>query len=790
MSAILDRLRERVLIYDGAMGTVLQELGLKPGECPETLNLVNPGLVGDAHARNIEAGADVIQTNTFGASRFKLASCGLGADVEKVNAEGVRIAKRASAGRVFVGASMGPLGVLVEPIGELSFQAAIDAFKEQAGPLVEAGADFIIIETITDVREAKAAILAVREISSDIPVQVSMTFEEGAKTVFGTTPSAAAVILQAAGADIVGANCGTGPEKLFDVIREMALFTDLPIVVQPNAGIPELVDGRTVFNASPRFMARCAIKYVYLGVNGVGGCCGTKPEHIKAVADKIKGVAPTYREFKPALRLASRTRVVGFGLDRFVMVGERINPTRKKVLAGEIEAGKYVAVRREAVEQVAAGAAVLDVNVGIPGDEAEFMRRAVAAVETAVDVPLAIDSADVGVLEAGLIACGGKPLLNSTTGEEGRIEAVLGLARRYGAAVLCLLMDGKGIPASAEDKIAIAARIISRAREMGFDERELIFDPIAMSAAADPGSVRETLRALVILKDMGRLTTLGISNVSFGLPQRSLLNSSFLAMAMGRGLDAAIVNPMSDRIKSAVSSCDLLLGRRSDLLSLEPPPPGAQPGDIGSRLYQAMLTGDREHILGLIDEALAGGEDPLRMNLDIFIPALDEVGRKYESKEYFLPQLMLAAETMQLAFNHLKEKIGSTRGEGKGRIVMATVKGDVHDIGKNIVAAVLRGYGYEVIDMGSSVPSGDIIGKAKEIKPDIVGLSALMTTTLPEMEKVVKLLGEAGTGARTMVGGAVVTQKYADSIGADGYGKDAISAVKVADRLVKHKKQR
>ncbi|UFS72593.1 homocysteine S-methyltransferase family protein [Geomonas sp. RF6] len=804
----LQAVRERVLVLDGAMGTMLQERGLKPGQSPEELNLVAPEIVAGVHAAYIDAGADIIVTNSFGGSRSKLEHYGLADRVAEVNARSVEIARQVAGEKAYVAGSIGPTGRFVEPVGDMTFDEAADIFREQAAALIGAGADLITLETFLDIKEIRAAIVAIREISADIPVMAMLTFEEKGRSVLGSPPEAAAITLEAVGASIVGSNCGLGVDGIYDILAKMRGVTRLPLICQANAGLPVLKEGRTIFPASPEDMTAYHDRLLELGVRVIGGCCGTTPAHIKAIKDALHG---RQKEFVPPAEsgttwLSSRGSwaAVGGGAP-VALIGERINPTGKKLYSQELREGKVSYIRREALEQTALGATLLDVNVGTPGiDEGAAMERAVFCVTGAVQTPIVLDSSSPEALERGLKAADGKVLINSVNGEEKSLAAVLPLAKKYGAALVCLTLDEGGIPADADGRARVAAKIAERAEAAGVKRSDLVVDCLTLTVSAEPKGAVETLGAIRKVKEELRLNTvLGVSNISFGLPCRPLISSSFFSMAMYAGLDSAIVNPKEEAMLAAWRSAMVLLNRDPNAgayiaayrgatvgslaSSAAPAAPAASfvpPEGIRGKLAVAVVQGELEGIVGLVEEALAEGLTPMQLSSEALLPGLEEVGRRFASCEYFLPQVMLSADTMKAAFARLKEELKGGAVESAGRILMATVEGDIHDIGKNIVVTLLENHGFEVIDLGKNVPAQRILEEALAHKVDAVGLSALMTTTMAQMERVVALLKEEGVRTFTMVGGAVVTQAYADEIGADLYAKDAMEAVAKVKKLL------
>ncbi len=834
-------LKEKVFIMDGAMGTMLQEKGMGPGECPELFGVNHAEILADIHRQYVDAGADIIETNTFGGNRYKLAEYGLADRVGDINAQAVRIAKSAARGKALVAASIGPSGRLLRPMGDVGFDDLYQVFSEQIVACEKAGADLISIETMTDVGEARVAAIAALS-NSRLPVIVHMSFESGGRTMMGTDPSTALIILEALQPLAIGANCSGGGRELIPVIAEMSRLASVFLSVEPNAGLPTLVDGQTVFPDSPEEMAEYALGLREAGAAIIGGCCGSTPRHIKAIADTLRGLPPGRREKQKWFALASRSQHIILGPDHpLAFIGERINPTARKKLAEDIREGRMQMVVDEARRQVAAGAPVLDVNMGVPGiDEARAMARAVTEIQAAVDVPLSLDSTNVEALEEGLKNFVGRPLINSTTGEAKNLEAVLPLARKYGAAVLGLCLDEQGIPEHAAGRVEVARRIKRRALEAGLREEDIYIDCLVKTASAEQSQVMETLEALRTVKgELGVGTVLGVSNVSHGLPAREILNSTYLAMAWAAGVDLPIVNPFDERMMDATRGAAVLLNRDPacsqfitryrewqasagekaglrhavcrqcnipDLISRpavtgegESPARGVEEkgtgiegqGDkeIEDPLYRQLATmvleGEHNAIETLVNRALEElARDPLEVVNQALIPGIEKAGELYDQKVFFLPQLMMAAEAMKRAFTVIRPRLKDSQQVQRGTIVMATVEGDIHDIGKNIVCVLLENYGFRVIDLGKDVATERIIATAEQEQADIVGLSALMTTTMPVMKRVIAGLKEKGLACKTMVGGAVLTLEYAQSIGADAYSRDAREAVRVAQKLL------
>ncbi|HOI15001.1 MAG TPA: homocysteine S-methyltransferase family protein [Geobacteraceae bacterium] len=798
----LDAVRERVLVLDGAMGTMLQERGLKAGQSPEELNLALPDVVAGVHQAYLASGAEIIVTNTFGGNREKLSHYGLDGRLREINRAGVTLARNAAGKDAYVAASIGPTGRFVEPVGDLSFDRMAAIFREQAETLIEAGADLITLETFLDIKEIRAALIAIREISPTIPVIAMLTFDDNGRSVLGTPPEAAAITLEAAGANIIGSNCGLGIDGIYEILRCMRRVTSLPLISQANAGLPILKEGKTFFPGTPQEMAAFHDRLLDLGVRVIGGCCGTTPEHIRAMRDALNGKNRPFSqsvEEQETTHLSSRSGFIAIGNGYpAAIIGERINPTGKKGFAAELREGKVSYIRREAMEQSAAGAMLLDVNVGTPGiDEPAVMEQAVFCVTGTVTLPLVLDSSNPDALERGLKAVDGKALVNSVSGEEKSLNRVLPLVKKYGAAVIGLTLDEKGIPATAEERVAIAAKILDAAQKIGIPKQNIFIDCLALTVSAEQKQASETLKAIRTVKArLGVKTALGVSNISFGLPCRPLISSTFLAMALEAGLDAAIINPKERAMMDSWRSAMVLLQkdpRASAYIEAyrDKPTEGANteqssrmPLDIRGLLTQAVIEGDHENIISLVEQAFSEGLTPLQISNEGLLPGLEEVGRRFGKNQLFLPQVMLSAETMQAAFARLKEEMRQDSIASNGKILMATVEGDIHDIGKNIVCTLLENHGFEVIDLGKNVPAERILAEARELRVDAVGLSALMTTTMAEMENVIRKLREEGIKTFTMVGGAVVTQEYADEIGADLYARDAMEAVSKIKKLL------
>lgn len=821
------RLKEKILILDGAMGTMLQNNGMKSGECPELYGVNNPAVLENIHYQYIEAGSDIIQTNTFGGNRLKLAEYGLENQVNEINQEAVKIAKRGARGKALVAASIGPTGKLLSPIGEADFDLLYETYKEQAIACEKAGADLLSIETMTDIGEMRIALIAARH-NTRLPILAHITFEDDGRTMMGTDPLTALIIMEAFKPLAIGANCSGGAKELLPIIEFMSRYTNCYLSVEPNAGLPTLIDNQTIFPDSPEEMAEYAIRLRDAGANIIGGCCGTTPAHIQAIARVLKTLNPVPRSNKKILAFASRTKNVILGEGHpLAFIGERINPTARKKLAEDIKAGQMQVVVEEARQQIEAGAPILDVNMGVPGiDESLAMEKAIKDIQAAVDIPIVIDSTDINAIEKGLKSFVGRPLINSTTGEEKKMREIFPLAKKYGAAVLGLCLDEDGIPDKAQDRIKIAHKIYQRAKEYGLRDEDIFIDTLVKTASAEQSQVMETLKALQTIKaELQVGTVLGVSNVSHGLPGRDIINSTYLAMAWAAGLDLPIINPFDQKMMDVTRAAAVLLNRDTnssafinkykdyktgnynpqtarspicnncnipELISAKNSlpvekvaEPAIEDNNIKEELKKAILQGNKDIIAALLEKALHEEKiAPLDIvNLGL-IPGIEMAGDLYDRKEYFLPQLLMAAETMKKAFAIIKPYLAEDAQQSMGVIVLATVEGDIHDIGKNIVGVMLENYGFKVVDLGKDIKAADIVDAAEQERADIIGLSALMTTTMPNMKEVIQAVKARGLKCRVMVGGAVLTEDYANSIGADGYSKDARAAVITAKKLL------
>ncbi len=772
------------IILDGGFGTEMQKRGMKPGETSEIMNFKMEDEVCAVLRSYVEAGSDIVSANTFGINRFKLKDTGY--TVEETVNKALGIAKKAVSGTdTLVALDMGPIGQLLEPTGTLSFEEAYDVFAE----IIKAAGDkpdLIVIETMTDLYEIKAALLAAKE-NSDLPVFTYMTFEKNGRTFTGCSPSAMAVTLEALGADAIGVNCSLAPTELYETVSEIAKWTTLPIVVKANAGLPDPVTGE--YSVSAQQFAEDYRYFRDMGVKIYGGCCGTSPEYIREIKKLLSEKAPEKRVVPeiPAV-VCSYAKTVDITAPR--IIGERINPTGKKLFKEALRNNDINYILNQALEQTNAGADILDVNVGLPEiDEKEMMVRVVKALQGITDAPLQIDSTKPDVIEAALRIYNGKAIVNSVNGEDETLDAILPVVKKYGAAVVGLTLDKGGIPFAAEDRFAVAEKIVKRAAEYGIPAKDVYIDCLTLTASTEQAAAMETLKAVAMVKEkLGVKTVLGVSNISFGLPTRELVNSTFLSMALHSGLDLPIINPNIAAMSGAVFAYRVL--KNIDKNSVEyierfggeaTAKPAVQKSEI--TLAYAIEKGLRDEAAGLTEKLLET-EDSMNIINNHLIPALDRAGADFEKGRIFLPQLILSANAAQGCFGVIKAKMQSgTEQISKGKVVLATVKGDIHDIGKNIVKTLLENYGYTVIDLGKDVAPEAVVEAAREHNVSLVGLSALMTTTLGAMEDTIKLIREKGIDCKIVVGGAVLTADYAEKIGADFYAKDAKETVDIAKKI-------
>ncbi|ENK1242108.1 homocysteine S-methyltransferase family protein [Clostridium botulinum] len=783
---IKDYIKENILIFDGAMGTMLQKLGLNISDLPEELNILEPEKIINIHKKYIEAGAKVITTNTFGANEIKLKQSKF--SLESIIDKAIDNVKKARKNKeILIALDIGPIGQLLEPMGTLKFEEAYEIFKRQIVQGEKSGADIILIETMTDLYEAKAAILAAKE-NTNLPVFCTMTFEKNKRTFTGCTPLSMVLTLEGLGVDALGVNCSLGPNELGDVVDEIIKYSSIPIMVQPNAGLPTIKEGRTIYNIKPKEFADFQRSIVEKGVRIVGGCCGTTDKFITEIVSSLKDVKVKRLKENNICGVCSSTKAVL--IDGVKIIGERINPTGKKLFKEALRNNDTDYILKEAISQVECGADILDVNVGLPEiNEEEIMKKVIKEIQSIIDTPLQIDSNNTKVIEKALRVYNGKAIVNSVNGEEKILDSVLPLIKKYGASVVGLTLDDKGIPKKAEERLKIAERIINKALEYGIKRKDIFIDCLVLTASAQQEDVRETLKAVALVKEkLNVKTILGVSNISFGLPNRELINKTFLAMSLQSGLDLPILNPNNKEMINIINAYKVLNNQ-----------------DIGATNYIEMYANETSNskevktqksnlnlkeivIKGIKEEAYSKTKELLKVRDELsiineeLIPALDEVGEKYEKGTIFLPQLIQSAETVKKAFIAIKEKLREDNSPkiNKGKILMATVKGDIHDIGKNIVKVILENYGFDIIDLGKDVEAEKIVEEVKKNNIKLVGLSALMTTTVNSMKETIKILKERNMDCKVFVGGAVLNEEYAEMINADYYAKDAKEAVDIA----------
>ncbi len=793
-----EKLRRGPTWLDGGMGTLLQQKGLKPGERSETWSLTHADDVTAIHRAYFEAGSQIVAANTFGANPLHYGETELEALIR--TAIGcVRRAMETAGGRAeerYAALDVGPTGQLLEPFGPLAFEEAVKLFSRVIRIGAEAGADCVLIETMNDSYETRAALLAAKE-SCRLPVLVSNAYGADGKLMTGATPEAMTAMLEGLGADAIGVNCSLGPAALKDVVRRYLAAASVPVLMKPNAGLPREENGRTVYDVTPEAFAREMIPLVGEGLRILGGCCGTTPEYIRILRERAEGAVPPPLTEKTQTVVSSWCRTAVIGEGRPLIIGERINPTGRKRMKQALADGDMAYLVNEGIAQEESGADLLDVNVGMPGlDEPAVLSRAVRELQAVIPLPLQLDTSSPEAMEAALRVYNGKALINSVNGKPEVMRAVFPLMKKYGGAAVALTLDGDGIPDTAEGRLRIAQRILEEAASYGIPEKEIIFDPLTLTVSADPKAAETTLEALRLIRSRtGRGTVLGVSNISFGLPARERIGSVFLALALQAGLSAAILNPLSTEMLSAWHACLALTGRDehcAEYIAFASAHPlaagGAGPGAAaaapkdGKTLADAVRRGLREEASRRAEGRLREGADPMELVRTEILPALDDIGRDFEAKRAFLPQLMMSAEAAEAAFAQVKAALPA--GETThGRVVLATVKGDLHDIGQNIVRLLLENYGFEVTDLGRDTAPERVLEAVRSLHAPLCGLSALMTTTVPAMAETIDLLHREAPWCRVMVGGAVLTEEYAEKIGADAYAGDAMGAVRVAERL-------
>ncbi len=813
--------QSRPIILDGATGTNLQKAGMPVGVCPEQWILENPEVLVELQKAYVEAGTDILFAPTFTANRIKLDEYGLSEKLVSMNRELVALSKRAAGGHAYVAGDLTMTGQQLYPLGELMFEELVGVYREQAKVIYEAGADLFVVETMMSLQESRAAVIAIREVC-DLPIMVSLTYNEDGRTLYGTDPATAVIVLQSLGADAVGLNCSTGPEAMLAPVAQMAEYATVPVLAKPNAGMPELVDGVTVYRTTPEEFAAVGAKLVEAGAAILGGCCGTTPAHIAALAAAVGGMT-VRTPLKQARRmLTSERKHVEVKLDgNFMVIGERINPTGKKLLQAELKEGSLNRVRKMATEQEENGAQILDINMGMNGiDEKEMMLNAIYEVTSTVDLPLCIDSSHVDIIEAALRIYPGRALVNSISMEQEKIEYLLPIAKKYGAMFILLPLSDEGLPKDSAEKHGIIREIVKRAEAIGMSAGDIIVDGLVATIGANPRAALECFETFSYCKnELGLPTVCGLSNISFGLPERSYVNTAFLTMAIANGLTMAIANPSQELLMNAAFASDMLLNKEeSDIryinrmnfladkyegmehvwvpagtkpVAAKSAPEGKKTASGGtadkaakSSVYEAVLKGNKNTILDEVKKVLADGVGPEDIINGHLIPAINEVGDLFDKQKYFLPQLISSANAMKVAIEYLEPMLARDDREPKATLIVATVEGDIHDIGKNLVVLMLKNYGYHVIDLGKDVPADVIVDTAMKENAKVIGLSALMTTTMMRMKDVVELVKERGCTAKVVIGGAAITESFAEEIGADGYSKDAAECVKLVDRLL------
>ena len=787
---IKEYLKDNLLIFDGAMGTMLQREGLPIGDNPEIFGVRNPDKLLKIHKKYLEAGSNVLTTNTFGCNELKVEK--LGYTVEEIIDKSVKIAKQAieesdKSKPRFVALDMGPIGEMLEPMGTLSFDRAYEIFKRQAIQGEKSGADLIIIETMMDLYEAKAAVLAAKE-NTNLPVICTMTFDENGRSFTGCLPQAMVATIEGLGVDALGVNCSLGPKQLLPIVKIITELANVPVIVQANAGLPVIENNETIYKMTAEEFFQGVKKFVDLGVSIIGGCCGTNETFIKEICDNIDKLQKKEPKRKESTIVCSAAKYVD--IQGPTIVGERLNPTGRQPLIDAYTSGNNDYVINLSLEQSNEGSEILNVNVGVPDiDEEKAMKRVIKGIQEVVDVPLQIDSSNVKALEAGLRYYNGRTILNSVNGKESSLETILPLAKKYGACVVGLTLDEKGIPSTAQGRFEIAKKIVERAESYGIRRKDIFIDCLSLTVSAQQNEAMETIKAIKMVKEnLGCKTILGVSNISFGVPNRSGLNNTYLNLALGSGLDLAIINTEDKGMVQSIDAYKVINNMDKGCLNyIDKYKNVANYNKIKEHKNHENLTLEDAIERGLKEEAkdltfkILESKDEHYILDEVLIPALDKVGAKYDKGELFLPQMIQSAETVKIALNIIKERLSKNNtSSNKGKIIVATVQGDIHDIGKNIVKIMLENYGYEVIDLGKDVPIEEVVKRAKEEEIELIGLSALMTTTVENMKKTIEALKENNIAAKVFVGGAVVTKEYAQKINADYYSKDAKSAIEIA----------
>ena len=807
-------LEQRILLCDGATGSILQKAGMPTGVCPEQWILEHPDVLIALQQDYVKAGSDILYAPTFTCNRIKLGEFGLEEQIVEMNQRLVALSKEASGGKALVAGDMTMTGESIRPLGKLSLEELIDVYKEQAKALYEAGVDLFVVETMMSLAEARAAVIAIKE-TCDLPIMVTMTFGEDGKTLYGTSPECAAVVLESLGTDVVGVNCSTGPKEMIDIVKRMRQHAQIPILAKPNAGLPELCEGKTVYKMAPEEFVSYAPALTEAGTNLMGGCCGTSPEFIAMLKETVNSLqAPSWKEEKIPC-LASERKIQPIELDGpFLLVGERMNPTGKKALQAELREGSLKLLLSIASSQEELGAKVLDLNVGMNGiDEKATMLRAIEELSLVTSLPLCIDTSHIDIMEAALRTYPGRALINSVSLESEKIEKALPIMKKYGAMFIVLPLSDEGLPKTLTEKKEIIKKIIAEADKLQIPRNHMIVDGLVATVGAEPEAALNTLETIRYCKEDLKLPTIiGLSNISFGLPERMKINGAFLAMSMVKGLTMAIANPSSLALRDAMYASSLLLHKQGADLdyinhcqkqaeeAAKAESTAKNTGSTGSKntgtaaakkaeeqgpqVFESVVNGDRDGILKEVEKELAKGTQPAAIIDSQLIPAINKVGELFDQQIYFLPQLISGAEAMKKAIEYLEPMLASDSRQELATIVIATVEGDIHDIGKNLVALMLKNYGYRVLDLGKNVPKEEIVETAIEENADIIALSALMTTTMMEMKEVILYKEEMNCKAKVIIGGAVITESFAEEIGADGYSKDAAEAVKLVERLL------
>ncbi len=800
-------LEERIVFIDGATGTELQKRGMPAGVCPEKWIIDNPWAIQEIQKAYYEAGSDIVLAPTFTASRIKLAEYGLEDQLVEINRRLVNLTRQVSGENGLVGADISMTGKQLYPLGDLMFEDLVDCYKEQVAAILQEGVDLFVVETMMSLQECRAAVLAIKELC-DLPIIVSLTFNPDGKTLYGTSPDTAMIVLESMGVDCVGMNCSTGPDAMIDLVQQMDAVANIPIIVKPNAGLPELENGKTVYKMTPEHFADASEVLYKAGAWLFGGCCGSTPEHIKALVDRLKDKKQHTIIEKPLRVVTSERMNTWIDLNgRFMVIGERINPTGKKKFQASLKEGSLSMVIDFAREQEEKGANILDVNMGMNGiDEKKMMIDSIYEVTSSVDLPLCLDTSHVDIMEAALRIYPGRALINSISAEPEKMEPLLKLAKKYGAMFITLPLSGAGLPKNIEEKKQHIHTVLEAAEKIGLKKEDAVVDVLVQTVGAEGTAGLQCFETIEYCKnELGLPTVCGLSNISFGMPNRTFVNTTYLTIAVSKGLTMAIANPNQDMLMYCAAAADTLMNKNgalekyASLPVLETKPTAASSSTVAkdnkdnlavpssdvSLVAECVIKGKKEQIVSEIQKLLDDGVEPQVIIEEHLIKGINVVGDLYDKKKYFLPQLIAGANAMEIGMKHIEPLLASVNGEAKATIVIATVEGDIHDIGKNLVALMLKNYGFNVIDLGKDVSAETIIDKAVEVNADIIGLSALMTTTMMRMDDVVKLAKEKGCKAQIIIGGACINESFKDEIKADGYSADAAEAVKLVQNLLK-----